>query len=137
MKTTNRALKRQEEQTTKIEAYINGSYVDKNYRWAYLIVENNTTILYEDSGIGENKDACIMNDVAGELSAAMRAANWARINNVSITIIYNYSGVSAWLEEASPNHFEYAKVYSGYMKDIYDKGYINFRSKEEGATIEY
>ena len=78
--------------------YVDGSFsLDKgNYSYGLVAIDNGEEI-YEDFGVGEDKDAISLRNVAGEVLGASKAVEYA-INNgyKDVTIVYDYQGAEAW-----------------------------------------
>ena len=81
-----------------VSVYVDGSFVDGQYAWAFVAYKDGKEI-HCACGVGEHADAASMRNVAGELSAAMRAVKWANdeLRN-DITVYHDYQGISAWLD---------------------------------------
>jgi len=83
----------------KVIAYIDGSYSKDLNRYAFgcvIITPNNEVI--KESGCGDDPEAVLMNNVAGELLGSMYAAKWAIINDYAkIEIRHDYEGVAKWV----------------------------------------
>lgn len=97
-----------------LDVYVDGSFSNGRYSWAY-VVYNGDTIVYEDYGVGKSPDAASMRNVAGELAAAMRAAKWARANNVSIVIHHDYQGIASWVDESWKAKNDFTRAYRDFM----------------------
>lgn len=96
------------------EIYTDGSYRMGSYTWAIVVVINGQ-VVHSDAGVGTNADAVVMNNVAGELAASMRAAQWAVKNNMTAVIIHDYEGVAAWAEGSWKAKNSFTQSYSNYM----------------------
>lgn len=84
-----------------IEIYVDGSHTVKRmgeYGWGFVVYENGKEI-FADCGLGTHEEAANMRNVAGELSAAMRAVLWAQKEGLlEVRIHHDYQGVSAWAD---------------------------------------
>lgn len=81
-----------------IYIYVDGSFMvhKENYSYGFLVVKNNE-ILFEDNGVGYDKDAIALRNVSGEVEGAMKATEYA-INNgyKDIVLCYDYQGIESW-----------------------------------------
>ena len=98
------------------EIYVDGSFKkEQGYAWAYAFYFDGELKHYE-YGVGKNKDAAILRNVAGELSAAMHAAAYLDQSNITQAIIYHdYTGVAQWAEGNWKARDEFAKAYVDFM----------------------
>ena len=111
----------------KVYVYTDGSYSSQyahRYAGAFLVYKG-TQCIYKDSGCGTK--AISMRNVAGELSAAMRAAYWLKKNNYKGVIVYDYEGVEKWLTGAWTARNQYTQAYVKFMKPYLKDGWISFK----------
>jgi ribonuclease H-related protein len=87
-----------ESQEKMIDIFVDGSYYQGRYSWAFAVYEGDQ-LMFSNSGVGEDAEAAKMNNVAGELAAAVEAMKWAEANKIQpIMIHHDYSGIAAWAE---------------------------------------
>lgn len=98
-----------------VDIYVDGSFQNNNYSYGYVVVQNNV-IIHTASGVGSNKEAAKMQNVAGELSAAMHAICWARENNLTCRIFHDYKGVGSWATGEWKCKNEHTKGYAQFIK---------------------
>ena len=80
-----------------VTAYVDGSYSKELHRYAYGCVILYQSQRHEFSGASENPDYLEMRNVAGEITASMKAVEWAVANGASdIVLYYDYSGIEKW-----------------------------------------
>ncbi|TMN21613.1 ribonuclease H1 domain-containing protein [Lentibacillus cibarius] len=103
----------------RVDVYVDGSYSKGRYSWA-LAVYDNDQLIHSDAGVGTNKEAGSMNNVAGELAAAMRAAKWARANRKSIVIHHDYQGISSWVDGSWRAKNDMTQAYKTFMANYRD-----------------
>lgn len=111
-----------------VNAFVDGSFDEKSsrYGWAFVIVDGNGNIVVKENGVGTNADAATTRNVAGELSAAMRAAHWAAKNGVAIRLHHDYLGVAAWVIGSWKAKNPITQAYREFMDKYYKKGVIEF-----------
>jgi len=100
-----------------VTIYVDGSCGGGKVSWAFVVYRDNTRI-YEDSGLVSTDrypDVLSMNNVAGELAAAMRAVKWASDNNIKIRLVFDYTGIREWAIGSWKAKNEYTKAYVDWM----------------------
>jgi viroplasmin and RNaseH domain-containing protein len=81
-----------------LDIFVDGSYYQSRYSWAFAVYEGDK-LIFVNSGVGQDEEAAKMNNVAGELAAAVEAMKWAEENKRHpIMIHHDYSGIAAWAE---------------------------------------
>lgn len=113
------------------DIFVDGSYYKNRYSWAFAVYQAGN-LVFSDSGVGQDCEAAKMNNVAGELAAAVKAIEWAELHNLKpITIHHDYMGIAAWAEGSwqAKNKFtlSYAKFASANLS------WVQFE-KVEGHT---
>lgn len=82
-----------------IRIYVDGSHTVKRmgeYGWGFAAYKEGKEF-FCDCGLGTHEEAANMRNVAGELSAAMRAVQWAQKEGLTeVAIHHDYQGVSSW-----------------------------------------
>lgn len=84
-----------------IVVYTDGSNILENlkvrYSYGFVVIKNNE-IIFEGNGEGTNEEASKLENVAGELTAAMQAVLFAKkqFPNQKLYIFHDYQGVSSW-----------------------------------------
>jgi ribonuclease H-related protein len=109
------ALKLPQMTSDRLDVFVDGSYVNGRYAWSYVVYEGKT-LVHEDYGVGSNPEAASMNNVAGELAAAMRAAKWAVSNKKLITIHHDYQGISSWVDGSWKAKNSMTQAYRDFMQ---------------------
>jgi len=122
---------------SKVKVYVDGSYDAKNerYSWAYVVYQFGK-VIHQDFGVGTNENATKLRNVAGELSAAMRATKWAVSNNEEITIIYDYQGIESWVNRTWKTKNEFTKAYCNFMEPYFLKGVVTFKKVKGHSGVE-
>jgi ribonuclease HI len=80
------------------EVYTDGSYDpdSRQYSYAFVFVKDGS-VMYEGSGVGDNEEAAVMRNVAGEIRAVEEAVKLAVEIDARIKIYHDYTGVAYWV----------------------------------------
>ncbi len=99
------------------QVYTDGSYQNGKAAWGFVVVLQPTnTMIYEESGIVEDKEAVAQIwNVAAEIEAAIKAIDWAVKNEKQIILISDYQGIQGWADNWRTNN-EWSAAYSFYAK---------------------
>jgi ribonuclease HI len=82
------------------KVYVDGSFMNNEVRWAYLVYEQDNTLIQSAAGVlPNNADTLSGRQVAGELEAVKQAVKWAIDNHVIIDIYYDYTGIYNWVSD--------------------------------------
>ena len=112
-------------------AYVDGSYIAGKYSWAIAVYQQGK-LIHSDSGVGKSAENAKMNNVAGEIEAAMQAAAWAKQAGLAqIIICHDYIGISEWAEGRWKANMPGTIAYAQYMKDY--RNIVHFK-KVTGHT---
>ena len=123
-----------------IKVYVDGTFYNGMYGGGYVVYENDK-IIYQDCGIGKNDPELLsMRNIAGEMTAAMRATNWLDRNFKSGVIIHDYNGLAHWAKKEWKRNNKYTQMYADFMNPFYVLGIIDFQwvkghTKVEGNEI--
>lgn len=99
-------------QESSIIIFVDGSYYQNRYSWAFAVYRGDE-LIFSNSGIGQDAEAATMNNVAGELAAAVEAIKWAEKNNITpITIHHDYSGIAAWADGSWKAKNKFTEAYA-------------------------
>lgn len=107
-----------------VDIYVDGSFKNNQYSYGYVVILNDV-ILHKNSGVGTNKDAAKMQNVAGELSGAMNAIFWAKKHNFQCKIYHDYEGVGKWAKKEWKRKNQYTQAYSDFI-DKYKDTVVDF-----------
>lgn len=123
-------------------AYTDGSYTPKysKYGSGLVILDHNQTILNTGMTAGDDPDAISMNNVAGEIQAAILAMEWAIDNSYQNLIInYDYEGIANWCTNAWKANKPMTKHYQEFYNECKDKHklkvYFNKINAHTGHTL--
>ncbi len=100
------------------DIYVDGTFrkQDNRYGWAFVVYRHGD-VVFADKGAGENDAAAAIHNVAGELSATMRAVKWAHDNGAKpLTIHHDYVGIAAWALGDWKANNKFTQAYVSYMR---------------------
>ncbi len=104
-------------QTDDYFAYVDGSYHEGRYSWAFAIYHHGKCIA-EKKGVGQSVSAAKMRNVAGEIEAAREAVLWAEQEKIEkLAICHDYEGVSSWAQGLWKANLPETKAYAAFMKE--------------------
>ena len=104
-----------------IDIYVDGSYKNGIYSYAFIIVNLNKDIIYKESGVERNKYSSKMHSTAGEIVAVIKAINYCIKKNYKAIIHFDYDGIAAIFNNECKINKELFKNYKDFMmknKDI-------------------
>jgi ribonuclease HI len=102
----------------RYDIYVDGTYrqADNSYGWAFVVYTGGE-VVHTASGVGESAAAAAIRNVAGELSATMRAVRWAQENDARpVTIHHDYVGVAAWATGDWKTNNEFTQAYARFIR---------------------
>ncbi len=100
------------------EIYVDGTYRqnENRYGWAFVVYAGGQ-VVFTDSGLGDNEEAAAIRNVAGELSATMRAVRWAQENGAKpVTIHHDYAGIAAWASGDWKTNNKFTQAYAAFIR---------------------
>ncbi len=102
----------------KIEAYVDGSWMDGRVGWATVIIKNDE--LYgEFSGVLDDEEVQGTRQVAGELKAVEQTLFWCVEQGIKeITIYYDYAGIKEWVTGAWKAKIPVTQKYRDYIRSL-------------------
>lgn len=109
--------------------YVDGSFaVDKgNYSYGLVAVKDGE-IIYEDKGLGNDKDAIPLRNVSGEVLGAKMAIEYAIENGFKeVTIAYDYNGIECWALGTWKRNNRITSEYNEFMQDKMKKIKVKFK----------
>lgn len=103
----------------RIRIYVDGSFKEGINSYAYgFVVVLNDEVLHYANGVGHSDGAVALRNVAGEMTGAMRAVNYAIKNQYKkIQIYYDYQGLECWAKGTWKRKNEYTKKYHEFMTE--------------------
>lgn len=107
----------------KFKIYTDGSYRNGVGAWSFVVVDENLNKeVYSDNGKVLEKNLLAMNNVGGEILAALKATEFAHENNMDITLYHDYLGIAHWItgvwKTKKPATHGYKSQMLEYMKNI-------------------
>ena len=99
--------------------YVDGSFTVDKGNFSYgLVAVNDGKIIYEDKGIGFDKEAIALRNVSGEVLGAKMAVEFAINNNYKeVTIAYDYQGIESWALGTWKRNNKITSEYNEYMQN--------------------
>lgn len=98
------------------EVYTDGSYSNGKYSYGYAFIKDGQ-VIYESNGVGDDPEAAKMRNVAGEIAAVRHAVERAKLLNVRICIIHDYSGISQWVSGEWQAKNKFTQAYVAFMRE--------------------
>ncbi|MDQ7094977.1 ribonuclease H family protein [Desulfosporosinus sp. PR] len=98
------------------EIYTDGSYRDGKYSYGYVFVKEGQ-IVFEGKGVGEDSEAAVMRNVAGEIAAVIQAVKKAKSLEARVRIFHDYSGISHWVSGDWQAKNKFTQAYVAFMKE--------------------
>lgn len=123
--------------------YTDGSFRYKRYSWAFVVYKDGKKI-HSDFGVGLDKDAQQMRNVAGEIEAAMAAVRWAEASGIKeYRLFYDYSGVGNWVTRKWRAKNPFTQRYASWMREHLSEqatlckveGHTGVRGNEEADRL--
>lgn len=108
--------------------YVDGSFHSQKENFSYgLIALNNGEVIFEDNGVGEEKEASSMRNVAGEVLGAMKAIEFTENNGYKeVNICFDYQGIESWAKGTWNRNNFLTQRYHSYMQEKMKNIKINF-----------
>lgn len=113
----------------KVYIYVDGSFMahKENYSYGFLVVKNNE-ILFEDNGVGYDKEAIALRNVSGEVEGAMKATEYAISKGYEeIILCYDYQGVESWAIGTWKRNNRITQSYHNFMQKNFNKIKVKFK----------
>ncbi|EOU1829547.1 ribonuclease H [Clostridium perfringens] len=112
-----------------IYIYVDGSFMvsKENYSYGFLVVKNDE-ILYEDNGVGYDKEAIALRNVSGEVEGAMKAIEYAIENGYKdIVLCYDYQGIESWALGTWKRNNRITQNYNKFMQEKFKLIKVRFK----------
>ena len=110
---------RQKQETVFVPVvYTDGSFKNGQYAWAYEILLGEK-ILAAKAGLGSNQEAAGMRNIAGELSAVMRALKEVRsLGYTKVKLCYDYEGIGRWINSEWKIKSPFVQKFKDYVESL-------------------
>lgn len=108
--------------------YVDGSFHSQKENFSYgLVALNKGEVIFEDNGVGEEKEASSMRNVAGEVLGAMKAIEFTENNGYKeVNICFDYQGIESWAKGTWNRNNFLTQRYHSYMQEKMKNMKINF-----------
>ncbi|WP_019879116.1 viroplasmin family protein [Succinispira mobilis] len=125
------------------EIYTDGSYSENLYAWAFVVVYQGE-VIHQDYGVGTDSEAVKTRNIAGELTAVMRACSWAKNKGLDKIIIrHDLQGVATWAKgewkrnnQVTTKYYEFMKKYApDFVKFQHVKGHSGNQYNDLADTL--
>lgn len=111
--------------------YTDGSQSTKKegVGWGMVLAKNTEDYqpIYEENGLITDPLIVPLQNVAGEVMAAIKAVQVTMQTGVKIRIIYDFEGVEYWVTGKYKTKSGLSEAYKQIAKPLYDKGLIEFQ----------
>ena len=108
--------------------YVDGSFSLEKNNYSYgLVAINNGEVIHEECGAGEDEDAILLRNVAGEVLGSLKAVEYTIKNGFKeVIIIYDYKGIECWALGTWKRNKELTQNYHNIMQENMKKIKITF-----------
>lgn len=130
-------VKEDEDLTDKLVIYVDGSWNSNIKQYSYgMVCLINDEIIYEEAKAGNSEIGIKSRNIAGELSGAVRAVQYAIDKKYKeVFIVYDYQGIESYVNGSWTPNTELTKLYMLTMKKLSKNIKIQFK-KVKGHTGE-
>lgn len=113
----------------EVYIYVDGSFMAHKGNYSYgLVVVENDKIIYEENGIGYDKDAIALRNVSGEVEGAIKAVEYALKNDIKeIIICFDYQGIESWALGIWKRNNRITQNYNKFMQEKMKEVKIKFK----------
>lgn len=127
------------EDDNTLTAYVDGSFDNDtmNYSFGAVIIFNNE-VIETLNGVGQNEEAALMRNVAGELSGAMTVMKYACEKGYKkIKIYHDYEGIGKWARGEWKTNQTSTKQYKEYCDKMAKKIELEFIKVPAHSGVKY
>ena len=123
----------------KAVCYVDGSFNSELNKYAYgCILINDDGSCEEYCGSGNDPDALLQRNVAGEMIASMLSVKLALVRGYSeLEIFYDYSGIECWVTGAWKAKNNLTQSYRDWMRGKMDRISISFSKVTAHSNNKY
>lgn len=106
--------------------YTDGSYSDNMYAWAFAVVYAGE-VIHQDYGVGTDEEASKTRNIAGELTAVMRACIWCKNKGLkNIILRHDLQGSATWAKGEWKRNNAVTEKYYEFMQKYIQAKFIKF-----------
>jgi len=99
--------------------FTDGSFIEPYSSWAYIVLDMNDNIVFEQSGLIE--DNLESRNIVGEVYAVLAALEYARNNSIyRIAVFHDYEGLSKWYSGEWKAKRDISKLYLERLEEYSD-----------------
>lgn len=119
--------------------YVDGSFSVEKGNFSYgLLAIKDKKVIYEDKGVGSDKNAISLRNVSGEVLGAKKAVEYAIKNNYkSVTIVFDYQGIESWAIGTWKRNNDITIEYHEFMKEKMKQIDIRFKKVKGHSREKY
>ena len=119
--------------------YVDGSFSVEKGNFSYgLLAIKDKKVIYEDKGVGSDKNAISLRNVSGEVLGAKKAVEYAIKNNYkSVTIVFDYQGIESWAIGTWKRNNDITIEYHEFMKEKMKQIDIRFKKVKGHSGEKY
>lgn len=117
-----------DEGTEGLVIYVDGSFHSQKGDFSYgLVALKKGEVIFEEYGVGEEKEASSMRNVAGEVLGAMKAIEFTENNGYKeVNICFDYQGIESWAKGTWNRNNFLTQRYHSYVQEKMKNIKINF-----------
>ncbi len=117
--------------------YTDGSFLNNTYAWAFVVLYAQE-VIHSDYGVGTDVEAAKTRNIAGELTAVMRACVWAKNKKIkNITIRHDLQGVAFWAKGEWKRNNNVTEQYYNFMQKYIAEKFVTFEHVRGHSGNEY
>lgn len=119
--------------------YVDGSFSVEKGNFSYgLLAIKDKKVIYEDKGVGSDRNAISLRNVSGEVLGAKKAVEYAIKNNYkSVTIVFDYQGIESWAIGTWKRNNDITIEYHEFMKEKMKQIDIRFKKVKGHSGEKY
>lgn len=119
--------------------YVDGSFSVEKGNFSYgLLAIKDKKVIYEDKGVGSDRNAISLRNVSGEVLGAKKAVEYAIKNNYkSVTIVFDYQGIESWAIGTWKRNNDITIEYHEFMKEKMKQIDIRFKKVKGHSREKY
>lgn len=127
------------EEVSGLQIYVDGSFSleKRNYSFGMVAILNGE-VVHEDKGVGDDEEAVPLRNVSGEVLGAMRAVEYAILeNHKEVNLYFDYQGIESWALGTWKRNNRITSSYHSFMQDKMKEIKINFKKVKGHSGDKY